>query len=297
MSETTLRDAIEERLTTIDERLSTYRSDSEISRFNESDSTGWTPVSPDMLTVIKEAKRVSDLTAGAFDISIAPASRLWGFGPHARRGTAPPSDAQLQALKARIGFGLIEIDGRRQALRKSTGEVEIDVSAVGEGFAVDELAHMLESSGCHSYLVEIGGDIRVRGTRSDGAAWAVAVERPELSPGSAQTILRLSSGAAATSGVYRNFIHTGTQRRPHILDARFLRPVEHDVLAVTVMAETCLEADALATALLIVGRADALRLAKENNIAALIVYGEEGAPRTTQSAAWRAALAAGGVRD
>jgi FAD:protein FMN transferase len=285
---------VETRLSRVNSLISGYADDSEILRFNRSRSTDWFTVAPETASVVAQAQKVSEASNGALDITIAPALRMWGFGPGAQyNGIVDGSE--LQEIRNRVGYRRVEVRTDPPALRKEIPDVEVDLSAVGEGFGVDEVSRELEACGCSGHLVEIGGDLLVRGRKADGSIWQIGIEKPDLAERTATRTLHVTDMAVATSGVYRNFRQNGKSRRPHILDGRTLKPVEHELLSVTVMADSCLEADARATALLVLGPDEGYRIARENKIAALLVYGKDRL-RWLETPAWRSLRAAGGRR-
>ena len=172
-----LRAAVQGRLDRIETRMSHYRPDSELSGFNGARSTAPQPISAETLGVVGEALAMSRASAGAFDITVGPLVDAWGFGPDGRAQAAPDGPA-LAALRARVGFELLEIDHSALTLRKRREEVEIDLSAIAKGYAVDAVASLLGDLGADHHLVEIGGELRAAGTNERGAPWRVAIERP-----------------------------------------------------------------------------------------------------------------------
>jgi thiamine biosynthesis lipoprotein len=258
---------IRERLTTIDTTMSTYRPESELSVFNAEASTDWQPVSTALCQVVDGALEISDMTDGAFDITVGPLVNLWGFGP-TKLVEEPPADGEISAALERSGYDKIAADCGRPALRKTRGDMYIDLSGYAKGHAVDVLAELLDEHGFEDYLVEIGGEIRVRGQNAAGADWAIAIEKPEAGSRSVQTIVRLTDVALATSGDYRNFFEVDGRRYSHTIDPATGRPVEHNAASVTVIDPSTARADGLATALLVMGPEDGLAFAEQNELAA-----------------------------
>lgn len=265
-----LRAAVQERLDGIEERMSHYRSDSELSRFNRARTTEPWPMSRETLGVVAEALAVSRASGGAFDVTVGPLVDAWGFGAGGRAPAAPGA-ALLSGLRERVGSELLEVDRVAGTLRKRRPDVAIDLSAVAKGYAVDAVASLLVERGFRDYLVEIGGELRAGGGNEDGAAWRVAVERPlPASPG-AQRVLPLADTAVATSGDYRNFYDLDGVRVSHTIDPRTGRPVTHRLRSVSVVARRCLLADARSTALHVLGPDEGYALAVEQGWAALFV--------------------------
>jgi thiamine biosynthesis lipoprotein len=272
-----LRVEIETLLETIDERMSTYRDDSEVSRFNAAPTTRWFTVSADTRDVVDEAQRVGLASGGALDVTAAPLIALWGFGG---AGGKPPSrfseptQRAIAEVAERVGLSMLSTREDGPALRKSRADLHVDLSAIAKGFAVDRICTQLESHGIEAYLVEIGGEVRAHGHSPAGGPWRVAIERPSGEPLRAQTVLELTDGAIATSGDYRRYFWHDGRRYSHIIDPRKGRPVEHQLASVTVVDQTAMRADAYATALLVLGPEVGLRLAREHGLAALFVVRE-----------------------
>ncbi|TFH23805.1 MAG: FAD:protein FMN transferase [Myxococcales bacterium] len=198
------------------------------------------------------------------------ADRLVGFRP---RKSASIATVRARGERRR-GAGRILLPGSpgaSPALRKTRPDLEIDVSAIAKGFAVDRIADHLDGAGIENYLVEIGGELRGRGRREDGQPWSVAVQRPVEHRVTAQLIVRLEDRAMATSGDYRNYFETDGVRYTHVLDPRTGRPIAHGLASVTVIDPSASRADAVATALLALGPQDGLRLAEAEELAALFV--------------------------
>lgn len=270
-------------LETVNEQMSNWRADSEISLFNAGTSSSWMNISPDTRTVVDEALRVSRVSGGAFDPTIGPLVDLWGFGPGSTDRRIAPRDRIGPALK-RIGFQHIRIGKSALAIAKDRSGVEIDLSGIAKGFGVDKLAEHLEAIGIQDYLVEIGGELRARGFSILRRPWRIGVERPTAGRRAIQRIVGLDRGAIATSGNYRRFFDSGGLRYSHIIDPRSGAPVEHDLASVTVVAPSTMQADALSTALMVLGPEAGYRLAKRENLAALFIvkdgrrFAEIGSP-------------------
>lgn len=265
-----LAEAIQARLDAIDALMSTYRADSELSRFNASASTDWVAVSPELVRVLGAAQRVSRASGGAFDVTVGPLVDLWGFGPAPRPEQLPDATA-IAAARARVGWQRLALRPDPPALRKSHPELHVDLSAIAKGYAVDRVAAVLEEAGLSDYLVEIGGELRARGVNGRGAAWRIAIERPEPGRRAVFRVVALRDLGMATSGDYRNFFELGGQRYSHTVDPATGRPVEHQLVSVTVLAEAAMLADAWATALLVLGPERGARLADSEGLAAALI--------------------------
>ena len=254
-------------LTRVDEIASTWREDSELSRFNTDRSIDWIIVSTEFCTMLDDAFAVSAATGGAFDVTVGPYVNLWGFGP-VGDVAEPPADTAIDALAGSVGYDKIELDCGEGLVRKDDADMYVDLSGWAKGHAVDELAAVLDERGIANYLVEIGGELRARGHNSEALEWAIAVEAPSTTKRVPQAIVRLTDTSLATSGDYRNFFAHDGASYSHTIDPRTGRPVTHTLAAVTVVHESAAYADAMATALLVLGPADGPELARELGLAA-----------------------------
>jgi thiamine biosynthesis lipoprotein len=261
--------------------------DSEISRFNAFESTGWFEVSPETAKVLATARQISEQTDGAFDVTVAPLIELWGFGSSGRM-KEPPADEQLQALADQIGWEKLDVRTDSPALKKSHPELSANLSAIAKGYGVDAVAENLERLGIESYLVEIGGEIRVKGTKRDGSVWIVGVESPVESTREVKHAIPLTDAALATSGDYRNFIEREGKKYSHTIDPRTLKPIEHSLASVSVIAETCMEADALATGLMVMGPDKGYNYSEERGIPVLMMIHAEDGFTEKATSAWKA---------
>ncbi len=266
-SDERLRARIENALVSIEDRMSTYRPDSELSRFNAQATTSWVEVSHELCEVVAAAREISVLSGGAFDVTVGPLVNLWGFGPDGMTGE-PPDAAGIAAARERVGYERLHADCSIPALRKEVGNLYVDLSAYAKGYAVDRVAALLDEADIADYLVEIGGEMRMRGANARREKWSIAIETPEPVGRSVQTIVGLTDAAMATSGDYRNFFEHAGASYSHTIDPRTGLPVAHEAASVTVVAETAAYADGIATALLVLGPADGLDMAEREGIAA-----------------------------
>ncbi|HSG72903.1 MAG TPA: FAD:protein FMN transferase [Planctomycetaceae bacterium] len=278
---------IQNTLELVNRQMSNWLPDSEISRFNSSESTDWFEVSPETAKVLATARQISEQTDGAFDVTVAPLIELWGFGSSGRM-KVPPEDEQLPALADQIGWEKLEVRADSPALKKSHPVLSANLSAIAKGYGVDAVAENLERLGMESYLVEIGGEIRVKGTKRDGSVWIVGVESPLESTREVKHALPLTDAALATSGDYRNFIEREGKKYSHTIDPRTLKPIEHSLASVSVIAETCMEADALATGLMVMGPETGYNYAEERGIPVLMMIHAEDGFREKATSAWKA---------
>jgi thiamine biosynthesis lipoprotein len=262
-----LKDEIEDLLTDLNDSMSTYRPDSEISRFNTASSVDWLAVSKQLCDVVADALAVSDLTEGSFDITVGPLVNLWGFGPDGSI-SSPPSRKDIETASASVGYRSLHADCSQPAIRKDIPALYVDLSAYAKGYAVDQVANLLDSMGVSDYLVEVGGELRLRGNNAGGKAWAIGIESPAFTSRSVHSIVGLSDAAIATSGDYRNYFEYDGAFYSHTIDPRTAYPVAYRGASVTVLAETAAFADAMATALLVLGPEDGLEFAQREGIAA-----------------------------
>ena len=272
-------------LQSVNQRMSTYLADSELSQFNAAEPGQWTTLSDHTLKVVRESRRLHTVTGRAFDPTIGPLVDLWGFGPEGGPDQVP-TEKDIAATIKTIGFDGVELHSEQPKIRKHASGVGMDFSGVAKGYAVDLVAQHLERSGVDNYLVEVGGELRSNGTSPNGRPWRVGIEKPVPGSRDIQQVVELQGRAMATSGNYRIFFEQNGRRYSHIVDPTTGRPVDHDLASVTVIAPTTLEADALSTAMLVLGPEKGMALAAERDIAAYFIAGSEGSFRETASTAF-----------
>ncbi len=262
--------AIRERLDDVNSKMSTYLPDSELSRFNTHAGTEWFPVSRETATVVAAALEVARQTGGAFDPTVGPLVDLWGFGPGGGRDRVP-TDLAIALRRALVGHDRVRVRDDGLALRKAATDVRLDLSAIAKGYAVDRIAEYLSSLGIEDHFVEIGGEIRATGEKAAGLSWRIAIESPrrEGRAAHAGSVFDLRDRAVATSGDYRNY--RLVDDRSHTIDPRTGRPVTHRLASASVFAPTAMEADAWATALMVLGPSEGYNLACERDLAALFI--------------------------
>ena len=275
----------------VESQMSAWRADSELCRFNAVDDLGWFPVSASTAQVVAAALEMRDAFQGAFDPAIATLVDLWGFGPHST-GRAVPARARLESWRLHRGAG-VAVRASPPALRKRDPQERLDLSAIAQGHALDELSALCSHRGLEHYLLEVGGELRSRGRPSPAHPWRVSVKAPGSHARRTRATLDLEEAAISTSGVHVHRFEQGGRQYTHILDPRTGRPVEHDLAAVTVVAPTAMEADASATALLVLGPEEGLRVARERDLAALFVVLSGGSNPHEHTPAFAAHLATG----
>jgi len=276
-----LRSGIAETLERVDRLASTWRSDSELSTLNANSDTDWIDVSAELCAALEQALEVSEQSYGAFDVTIGPLVNLWGFGPDGAV-IEPPTDDELAAVMAAVGYRKLQTKCERPAVRKQNTDVYVDLSGWAKGFAVDELAALLDEYDLKNYLVEIGGELKVRGYNAENLKWVIAVEAPSKTLRKPHSVLRVTDTSVATSGDYRNFFNHDGKQYSHTIDARTGKPVSHGLAAVTVVSESAAYADAMATALLVLGPKEGLELAENLGLAGyFLVRGGQGIQEKT----------------
>jgi FAD:protein FMN transferase len=254
-------------------RMSTYDATSEVGRFNRHAATTPLAMSADTLAVLARAQQVSRLSGGAFDATVAPLVAAWGFGAGASARGAAPAAAELAAP---VGWQQLTLDATQGRVAKAAPALQLDLSGIAKGHAVDLAALALEGLGIAHYMVEAGGEIRTRGHNAQGRPWQIAVERPDAWPQQAYRVVPLSGLAMATSGDYRSFYLQGDQRIHHEIDPATRAPARHGLASVTVVHPECMAADAWATALFVRGPAQGLALAQAQQLAALFIVRQPG---------------------
>lgn len=267
-----LQQAIQHQLDADDAELSTWKPDSTLSRFNQNSSSAPQPVSSNMADIVTESLRIGNKTAGAMDITVGPLVNLWGFGPD-KQPTQMPTEAQIVAARAQTGLQHLRViqgvDG--QWLQKDLPGLSVDLSTVGEGFATDHLARLMEQQGINNYLVSVGGAVLSRGNNASGQPWRVAIQKPTDRENAVQARVALQGHGISTSGSYRNYYELDGKRISHVIDPLTGRPIEHKLVSATVIATTALEADGWDTGLMVLGSEKAKALAIKEQLAVYLI--------------------------
>ena len=268
-----LKEKIDRRLKEINDSMSIYEANSEISQFNAIQNTDERfAVSEDFFSVIKAAEKLYHLTNGAWDGTIKPLVDLWGFGSPSVQKKIPAKQL-IDRLLADVGFSHIEISDSRH-IRKKRPLLSLDLNSIAKGYAVDRIAAVIRENGSEDFLVEVGGEVYASGTKKGGQPWRVGINRPlkDASVSQVYRVVTLQNLALATSGDYRNFFEIEGRRYSHVLDPRTGYPVRNSVVSASVMAETCTFADGLATALMVMGADKGLALVERlDKVEAMIV--------------------------
>lgn len=261
---------IDARLVAINKAMSTYDPTSELSLLNQQQAPlANETISDDLAEVLRDALEVYQKSEHRFDVTVGPLVNAWGFGPGKHLDERLPQE-EVDQLLSEIGSDAIHLNGDQLSTDKP---LYIDLSAVAKGWGVDQLANLLEQQGIHSYLVEVGGELRTRGQKPDGSNWRVAIERPALDAMDREVQLIVEPGDAglATSGDYRNYFEENGVRYSHTIDPATGYPITHRLASVTVIHKQCGMADAWATALNVAGPDNAMRLANQYQLAAYAI--------------------------
>lgn len=269
ISKNELKDGIHSILEDINQKMSTYREDSDISRINNSELNQWVEISKETYEVIKEGLIIAELSDGAFEMTIGPVVNLWGFGPENQPEQVPESDEIKTALQ-KIGPGFIQLHESQYKIKK-TGDIYLDLSAIAKGYAVDRVANYLLGKGIENALIEVGGELKSIGQKKPDRLWRVAIEAPTENLRSVHKVIEIKNAGLATSGDYRNYFEVDGRRYSHTLDPKTGYPINHKLASVSVIASDCMLADALATALLVLGEEKGKEFAKKNDISAYFI--------------------------
>ena len=282
--ERALQAAIRDSLAEVNRQMSTYDPDSEISRFNRAHATEPVPVSAAFAQVLRCALEVAEKSGGLFDPTVGPLVELWGFGAAGRR-SEPPGDAEIERTRERVGYRLMRVTEDHRVVKGHPGAA-LDLGAVAKGYGADAVAGELTGRGFRNFFVEVGGEIHVSGHKADGQPWRIGVDWPRYDAPEGErlaAVLDISDRSVATSGEYRNYFKTEDGRvYGHILDPRSGYPVERPLASVTVLADTCMLADALSTALFLMGPDEGIAWLEEHYPEADALFfhrGGDGTPR------------------
>ncbi len=286
-TEAAARHAIQAALDDVVAQMSTWEPDSDITRYNRT-ATGWQTLPAGFFHVLSHALALAEDSGGAYDPTVGPLVNAWGFGPH-QRAFEPPSPSAIEAARTRCGWRRVQLDAQHQAALQPGGAY-LDLSSIAKGYGVDRAAMALDALGITQYLVEVGGELRARGKRPDGQPWRVAIEVPDASDDHALA-LPLRDHSIATSGDYRRHAGNGDERYAHTIDPRTGLPVRNNLASVTVLHPGCMEADALATALTVLGEEEGLAYARRHELAALFILRERDAWRVVATPAFQALAA------
>ena len=278
-----LRPAIEEILAKVDLQMSTYRADSELMKFNKNQSLEPQPVSAEIRELVALAAKISEATEGALDITLRPLFELWGFGP--KDHDQPPALSEVMRVKALTGMTKFSVSD--VAIQKKEPRLELDLSSMAAGYAVDLIDKRFRDLGVQDFMIEVTGEVMARGRKPDGTPWRIGIQLPKsgADPTAVLTQLPLNGRALATSGSYQRYFESGGTRYGHILDPKTGMPRQTSVLSVSVLHKSAAIADAYATAFFVLGPEKSLSIAAaQPELAVLFVEEKDGALETQKSA-------------
>ncbi|WP_117235202.1 FAD:protein FMN transferase [Vibrio maerlii] len=278
---------IDRLLEEVNDQMSTYRKDSELSRFNQTQNSEPFVVSPQTAIVVQEAIRLNGLTLGALDVTVGPLVNLWGFGPEARPEVVP-TEEELAARKANIGIRHLSVDGN--TLTKDIPNLYVDLSTIAKGWGVDVVADYIQSQGVTNYMVEVGGEMRLKGLNREGVKWRIAIEKPSVEERAIQDIIEPGDMAVATSGDYRNYFERDGIRYSHIINPNTGKPISNKVVSVTVVDKSSMTADGLATGLMVLGEELGMQVAEQHNIPVFMIVKTEDGFKEMASEAYKPLL-------
>lgn len=286
-----LRAKVQAQLDADDRLLSTWKNDSALMRFNHAADTRPWPVSEAMAHIVTLSLRIGAKTDGAMDITVGPLVNLWGFGPD-KQPVATPDAQAIAAAKARTGLQHLQVINQsgRQFLQKDIPDLFVDLSTVGEGYAADHLARLMEQEGISRYLVSVGGALVSRGMNGEGKPWRVAIQKPTDRENAVQAIVDINGHGISTSGSYRNYYELDGKRISHVIDPQTGQPITHKLVSVTVIAPTALEADGWDTGLMVLGPEKAQQVVREQGLAVYMIVKEGEGFKTWMSPQFRTFL-------
>lgn len=289
-----LRGKIQSQLDADDQLLSTYKNDSALMRFNQSQSTSPWPVSEAMADIVTQALRIGYKTNGAMDVTVGPLVNLWGFGPN-KQPVTTPGQAQIDDARAITGLQHLMVINQsgQQYLQKDIPDLFVDLSTMGEGYAADHLVELMTKEGISRYLVSVGGALVSRGLNASGQPWRVAIQKPTDQQNAVQAIVDINGHGISTSGSYRNYYELDGKRISHVIDPQTGRPIEHNLVSVTVIAPTALEADGWDTGLMVLGSDKAKEIVRQEGLAVYMITKEGDGFKTWMSPQFESFLVSG----
>ncbi len=257
----------------VDRQMSTWKPESDLMRFNAAPLGEWEQLPSELMFVLTRGLEVGHSSGGAFDIGLGDLVNAWGFGPAGKIPDEKTIQARLGQMR-RPTFEILEQDIPGGRVRKHA-HLNLDLSGIAKGYAVDEMMKVVKAHGIENALVGLDGELKASGSKPNGAPWVVAVEKPDYYSRSALGVIELRDAAIATSGNYRHWVDVGQNRLSHTMDRLRGGPSNSAVASVSVIAETCIDADAWATALLVLGEIEGVRLAIERRMDALFIVQTE----------------------
>lgn len=269
-----LKPDIEVILKNINEQMSIYDINSDISHFNNRKTTEWISLPSGTVEIINLAIKISEITGGAFDITIGPLVNRWGFGPKTTDFVIPDKK-EIDSLLKITGYKKISTRSNPPAVKKELPDIYCDLSAIAKGYAVDMITRHLDSLGFIDYLVEIGGEIKTHARKNRNIPWQIGIKTPDDDTSGIQKVVSLNNISMATSGDYYNYFEINGIRYSHTINPRTGMPVKHRLASVTVIHEDCAVADALATAINVLGPEEGYQLACKEKLAVFLITREK----------------------
>lgn len=285
-----LHQIIDDDLVNFNQIMSTYIADSELSLLNRAPAHQWIALSPPLWEVLSISREVAKYSEGAFDPTVGPLVNVWGFGPNKR--ISFPSEEEIEAAKALTGFKRLSFDDESRRVMK-LGELYLDLSAIAKGYATDVLGDLLEAYAIKNYMVEIGGELKIRGVNGTGGYWTIGVERPSLAHDGAMLAISGDNVGIATSGDYRNYYEEDGIRASHTIDPNTGKPITHSLASITVIAESAAMSDAYATAINVMGPDFGFEFAETHHMAAYFIVREGGVFKEKYTSEFRSYIVEG----
>ena len=276
-----LKEKVDSVLIVVNNQMSTYIPESEISQFNELDKTEWIDISEDFAFVLDESIKICKLTGNSLEITIGPVVNLWGFGPEQRPHTIP-SDDEIKNRMQFVGVDNLEVRLNPPAVKKDIPNLKIDLSSTAKGFGVDKVFDLLTELGYKNVMVEIGGEVRASGKNQKNELWKIGISTPDQS-GGIEKVVPLSNIAMATSGDYWNYFEEDGIRYSHTIDPLIGRPITHKLASVTVFNSTCMQADGLATGIFVMGPEKGYNFAVAQELAVYMIVKSDTGFRIVKS--------------
>ena len=264
-----LQSNIDSLLKHLNQQVSTYIKESQISQFNQFKSTEWIVIDKEFYSILQAAHKISEISDGAYDATISPLIDLWGFGT--KNLEKPPSETQVKSAMTNIGHQMLKFNSATHAIKKTNPNVRIDLSGIAKGYAVDIISNFLKDQGLENHLVEIGGELKANGFNQNNKKWRIAIEQPDLNINIAEHGIHITNQAIATSGDYRNYYIENGIRLSHIIDPKTGYPIAHKLASISVLHESAMYADGYATAILVLGETAGKVFAKEQNLDVFMV--------------------------
>lgn len=269
VSEGALQMEVDKSLENFNQIMSTYIPDSELSMLNQEPVGNPRVVSSKLFDILKLSRKISEFTGGSFDVTVGPLVNLWGFGPEERDAKAP-SDEMIAKAMIGLGYDHVVLDAAHRQVTRSA-DIYIDLSAIAKGYGADEVAELLRKHGIENYMVEVGGELALAGHNPSNVPWRIGIEQPTVVNTGVSQAIAIGVGGVATSGDYRNYFEVDGKRFSHTIDPKTGKPITHTLASITIVAPTSAEADALATAINVMGPEAGYTFAVKKGLAAYFI--------------------------